>query len=241
MEIVEDEPVSMAAPDTHDVMLELVGQHLAEAGRVLELGAGQGAFARRLAESGHQVVAVDASSTLWRATEIPLKIADLDTCFADALGAECKAFDAVVAIEIIEHLENPFQFVRQCALLLRPGGLLFLSSPNVESGRSHLTFLYTGRLAGFGAYETVRPAHITPLFRWKLDMVLAESGFQEIDERFTPTVYATGTNIKGQIAGVVGRVFGRLLKGGTGGDGRLLVARLRETDATNSPTADVQR
>lgn len=89
-------------------------------------------------------------------------------------------------------------------------------------------FLYSGRLNAFGEYETVRPAHITPIFKWKLKMILDESNFETVYETFNRMRYDTGSNLKGKIAAVVGRVLEPFLKGETGGEGRILVAELKQ-------------
>ena len=47
---------------------------------------------------------------------------------AGALGD--RRFDAIVAGEVIEHLETPYRFLRHCCQALRPGGRLVLSTPN---------------------------------------------------------------------------------------------------------------
>ena len=215
----------MAGVGTHEVVLDLVKRFLPEKARIADLAAGEGAFSIWLRDLGHEVEAVDASSERWKVDSIPVRIADLDSEFATELTAAGGKFDAVVAIEIIEHLENPFRFVRECSKLLKPGGLLFLTTPNVEAVSSRLIFLYTGRLKSFGAYETVRPAHITPIFKWKLDMILDEAGFEVVHEGFNRTVYATGTNLKGKIAAVFGKIIEPALKGEKGGEGRIIVAK----------------
>jgi len=221
------EPASMAGVGTHEVVLDLFSKFVPEPAKVADLAAGEGAFSVKLKEMGHDVRAIDASSDNWKVPEIPLEIRDLDSDFADSVVEKHGQFDVVVAIEIIEHLENPFRFVRECARLLKPGGLLFLTTPNVEAVNSRLIFLYTGRLNAFGAYETVRPAHITPIFKWKLEMILDEARFETVHECFNRYNYATGTNLKGKIASVTGRLLSPLLKGEKGGEGRIIVARLK--------------
>jgi 2-polyprenyl-3-methyl-5-hydroxy-6-metoxy-1,4-benzoquinol methylase len=220
-------PASMAGVGTHEVVYDLVRKFIRERSKVADLAAGEGAFSVKLKELGHDVRAVDFSSTNWKVPEIPLDIRDLDSEFAASVVSEHGQFDAVFAIEIIEHLENPFRFVRECARLLKPGGLLFLTTPNVEAVNSRLIFLYSGRLNAFGAYETVRPAHITPIFKWKLEMILDEARFETLHECFNRVVYATGVNLKGKIAAVTGRLLSPFLKGEKGGEGRIVVARLR--------------
>jgi SAM-dependent methyltransferase len=218
----------MAGFRTHETVLDLVVKYLPEPVKVADLAAGEGAFSLKLRALGHDVRAIDFSADNWKLPEIPLELRDLDSDFGKSVVEKHGKFDAVVAIEIIEHLENPFRFVRQCAELLKDGGLLFLTTPNVEAVHSRLIFLYSGRLSSFGAYETVRPAHITPIFKWKLDMILDEAGFKAIHEGFNRYVYATGINLKGKIAAVAGRLIAPLLKGEKGGEGRIIVARLEK-------------
>lgn len=220
-------PASMAGIGTHEIVLELIRKYFAKPVRMADLAAGEGAFSIKLKELGHEVVAIDASSENWKAPEIELKIQNLDSEFAEKILSNDNKFDAVIAIEIIEHLENPFRFARECAKLLKKGGLLFLTTPNVEAVYSRLIFLYTGRLNSFGEYETVRPAHITPIFKWKLDMLLAEAGFDIIEEDFNPQVFAEGTNLKIKISGFIAKILNPFVKGEKGGESRIIIARLK--------------
>jgi SAM-dependent methyltransferase len=220
-------PASMAGEGTHELVLDLFRRFVPEPASVVDLAAGEGAFSMRLRDLGHDVRAVDVSSDHWKVPDIPVAIADLDTEFAASLSSEVGKFDAAVAIEIIEHLENPFRFVRECAKILKPGGLLFLTTPNVEAMNSRLMFLYTGRLNGFGAYETVRPAHITPIFKWKLDMMLAEAGFAIVSESYNRVAFGTSRlNLKPKITSLIGKLLSPIVKGEKGGEGRIVVARL---------------
>jgi hypothetical protein len=87
-------------------------------------------------------------------------------------------------------------------------------------------FLYTGRLSGFGAYETVRPAHITPIFKWKLDMILDEAGFEILHESYNHVLPVSNGRIKPTIAAIVGKLLTPIVKGDKGDEGRIVVARL---------------
>src|SRR5678815_326189 len=125
-------PASMAGVGTHEVVRDLFEKFVSAPAKVVDLAAGQGAFSLVLQRLGHDVTAVDFSRENWKATNIPLELRDLDSEFAASIIAEHGKFDAVAAIEIVEHLENPFRFIRQCAELLKPNGLMFLTTPNVE-------------------------------------------------------------------------------------------------------------
>lgn len=222
-----DGPLAMARTGLHDRVIELVKEHFPEKARIADLAAGQGAFSVRLRDLGHEITAIDGFSEAWKVPDIELKIQNLDGEFAAEIVADDNKYDAVIAIEIIEHLENPFRFARECAKLLKPGGLLFLTSPNVESVYSRIIFFYTGRLNSFGAYETVRPAHITPIFKWKLDMLLDEAGFTAIHEEFDEEIFVTGTNLKVRLSAKIAKLIAPLVKGSKGGNGRIVVAKLK--------------
>ena len=53
-------------------------------------------------------------------------------------------FDAVFSTEGIEHLENHFSFLREVSRILKPGGLLVLTTPNITALRSRVRFFGSG-------------------------------------------------------------------------------------------------
>ncbi len=220
-------PESMAAIGTHDRVLALLKEHLQPSMNVVDLAAGQGAFSQRLAELGMEVTAVDADPANWKVKELELITADLDSEFSSQLTSKGQKFDLAVAIEIIEHLENPFRFVRECSKILNKNGLLLLTTPNVESMYSRIVFFMTGRLYSFGAYETVRPAHITPIFHWKMEMMLKEAGFEVVTETFEKVVHLSSANFKVRAASVLAKVLSPFVGGVKGSEGRIVLARLK--------------
>jgi len=213
------------SPNIHDTVLELVNRYVEKNGEILDLGAGEGEFTRRLIAANYNAHAVDGLDIHWKNPEIPLLLADLDKDFVAELSVDGKKYDAIVAIEIIEHLENPFAFLRQCAGLLKPNGLLFVTSPNVESITSRIIFLYTGRLIAFGKGETLRPAHITPLFKWKFDLGFEEAGFEYVWEGFNRISYRIGNNPHNKVGSLAARLLRHFVKGEKDGENRIIVAR----------------
>lgn len=222
------QPVSMAGIGTHESVLDLIKAYFPKSSRIADLAAGEGAFSVELKRLGHEVVAVDASDANWKVPDIDLRLCDFDREFAETVLNGGGKFDGIVAIEIIEHLENPFQFARECAKLLKPGGIMALTTPNVEAVFSRLLFLYTGRLNTFGLNETVRFAHITPIFKWKLDMLLDEAGFEVLEEFGVPLVLSDEANLKVRLTAFLSGIVSPFVKGEKGREGRIVIARLKQ-------------
>jgi SAM-dependent methyltransferase len=65
-------------------------------------------------------------------------------------------FDAVNLVEVIEHIEHQAQLIRELRRVLKPGGQVLISTPNVLNVFSRVRFLFTGFLRG-----RVRPVHYT--------------------------------------------------------------------------------
>ncbi len=74
-----------------------------------------------------------------RNSQIPLIIPNLGGDFAATVSLDREQF-MIVAIEIIEQLINPYLFLRECAKLLKPDGLLSVTLLNVELISSRITF-----------------------------------------------------------------------------------------------------
>jgi 2-polyprenyl-3-methyl-5-hydroxy-6-metoxy-1,4-benzoquinol methylase len=100
--------------------------------RVLEVGCGTAALSAALAERGAEVVASDVSLRWLALAQKRLGDAPvgLVACAAEALPFADGSFSIVAASDVIEHVEDPSRFVGEAARVLRPGGLLFLATPN---------------------------------------------------------------------------------------------------------------
>jgi len=83
-----------------------------------------------------------------------------DPEFAKHLGKE--SFDLVISIEVIEHLENPADFLRNVSRLLKPAGIAIVMTPNVEKLPARIKFLLMGKLRMMD--EKSDKTHIMPIF-----------------------------------------------------------------------------
>ena len=106
---------------------------------VLDIPCGEGAFTARLAARGLAVQAGDCQPIL-KVPNVPFTACDMN----QPLPFKAGEFDAVVCIDGIEHLERPFDFIRESRRILRVGGVLLISTPNISSLRSRWRWFLTG-------------------------------------------------------------------------------------------------
>ena len=101
---------------------------------LLDIGCGGGLLSEPMARLGANVVGADAAARNIPVAQIHAEQVGLDIDYrhttAEALVAEDRRFDVVLAMEIVEHVADPQEFLRTCADLLKPGGLLVCSTLN---------------------------------------------------------------------------------------------------------------
>jgi len=102
---------------------------------------GAAALTRALRQMGFEAVGADidqeALANLGEAFE-KVNLDDVRLPWGD------QSFDGVVSTEGIEHLENHFSFLREVHRILKPGGVLVLTTPNITSLRSRMRFFGSG-------------------------------------------------------------------------------------------------
>lgn len=167
-----------AVPVIHEHVAKVVKASLPQGASVLDLAAGSGAMCLRLKDMGMRPTGTDLVTENFRLhSEVDFFTANLNEELpADLLGR----FDCVIATELIEHLENPRHLIRQCHSMLRPGGLLIVSTPNVETSISMAQFIRTGSFRWFASAQYHRDGHITPILSTVLHQALEEPGFSDI-------------------------------------------------------------
>lgn len=166
-----------ACPKTHERVIALFREF--ERGSVLDLGAGEGALSLRLREMGFDVRAADLLPEQFKVSEIPCDPVDLNRAFPYPDGI----FDHLCGVEVIEHLENHFGFIRECHRILKPRGKLVLTTPNILNLASRMRYLCTGfyPLVPRPINETTRSPvwdHIHPITYYQLRYILHTNGFR---------------------------------------------------------------
>ena len=159
-------------------------------GRVLDYGAGTGTLARLLAETG-RFEAVLGADLMQRPNGLPEAIEWVAQDLNQPLTPAEASLDAVLSVEVIEHLENPRAVARDWFRLLKPGGRLFFSTPNADSWRSLVTLALKGHHQEFT--DENYPAHITALIGTDLKRILAEAGFEGVEIGYALTSRLLGS------------------------------------------------
>ncbi len=102
--------------------------------RILDIGCGGGVLCEPLAQLGAAVTGVDPAGTAIGVARRHAKeasiIVDYRCDTIEALARAGEQFDAVLAMEVVEHVAHIGDFLDRCAHLVRPGGLLILSTIN---------------------------------------------------------------------------------------------------------------
>jgi 2-polyprenyl-6-hydroxyphenyl methylase/3-demethylubiquinone-9 3-methyltransferase len=119
--------------DINPVRLAYVKQHLnLKDCEILDLGCGGGILSESLALAGAKVTGVDIEQKLIEVASYHAKSQALDINYlaANIEDFQHPGFDAIVCMEMLEHVDDPAKMIAQCHRLLKPGGYLFLSTIN---------------------------------------------------------------------------------------------------------------
>lgn len=100
-------------------------------GNLLEVGAGNGYFLEIAQEKKWNIHGTEVSENC--IDKCIKKEIQLDKGQLSELKYPDNHFDVIVAIELIEHLIDPKKFVQECYRILRPGGLMYVTTPNFNS------------------------------------------------------------------------------------------------------------
>ena len=102
--------------------------------RFLDIGCGGGLLCEPIARLGAQVVGVDAAEKNIKTASVHAAEQGLDIDYrastAEDLAAAGETFDVILNMEVIEHVADPAAFAKDCAGMVKPGGLMFVATLN---------------------------------------------------------------------------------------------------------------
>ena len=153
--------------------------------RLLDIGSGGGLLSEPLARIGAQVVGVDPAAKNIAAARLHAEenevAVDYRVGTAEILADAGERFDVVLAMEVVEHVTDANLFVRRCAEMVRPGGLMTLATLNRTLKSFALAIVGAEYILGWLPRGTHRwDRFVTPN---ELEIALELAGLRVIDER----------------------------------------------------------
>ena len=128
----------------------------------LEIGVGTGRFATFL----NIKLGIEPSKTMAQlARKRGVKVIE---AVAEDIPFNDESFDICFSVEVIERLNNPQNIINEAQRVLKPGGMLFLITPNVHSIAQKLRFLFSDEIYWFRDKDHKGLGHTHPIFDWLL-------------------------------------------------------------------------
>ena len=161
-----------------------------EKGKILDLGCGDGKTGKRLFDLGFAVEACDMDSDRF---EFHKQIKFSKGNLNNSLPYPDNTFDYVIFMEVIEHIYNPGFVISEISRVLKKGGRLILSTPNILNIGSRCRFFIEGSFDFFREptldFSKCFPAaiqnmHVIPWRYQELEYLLAQSSL-EVTRFFT--------------------------------------------------------
>jgi SAM-dependent methyltransferase len=215
-------------------LVDLVAQHV-PSGRLLEVGCGHGLLLDEARRHGYEVEGLELSRAAVlhcrEALGLPVRQVPVQDPSLDE-----ERFDAILLVDVLEHLDDPVATLERCAELLVPGGALLVATPDPASR--------TATLAG-GRWWGYLPAHVCLIPRMTLRELITGNGLVLAEDvplvrSFSPSYWLEGLAERGGRVGALlrrlaARVPERAMLSLSLGDERVMLARKVEARTPARP------
>ena len=153
--------------------------------RCLDIGAGSGDLLSLLRQTwpAMQAEACDYHIERFALRDVPITQLDLNT---QPLHYPDASFDLVTCSEVLEHVENYRAVLREIRRVLKPGGLMVVTTPNVLNMKSRLRYLVCGFANLFGPLPVknqdrfATSGHVTPIPYFYLAHAMLDCDFRDL-------------------------------------------------------------
>jgi 2-polyprenyl-6-hydroxyphenyl methylase/3-demethylubiquinone-9 3-methyltransferase len=175
-----DDPIALVRAQTQleaPWILSEIRRNIGYTAKVLVLGCGPGFLSNELVKAGHNVTAVDFSTTIIKAAAFRDPTHRVSYMQADLykLPFPSEAYDVVTGMDLLEHLSNPQKFLHEASRVLHPGGLFFFNSHS----KNFLSYLISVKGPEWFIKNTPKNRRTYALFSnpKKLELLLDEAAF----------------------------------------------------------------
>lgn len=156
-------------------------ERVAGTGRLLDVGCGPGVLLS-VAKGKWECVGVEVSRPAAGEARKRFGLEVVEGTLEEA-RFPADSFDAVTLVDVIEHLPDPAGTLREVNRILKPGGVLFVLTPNIDAPVARLM----GRW-----WWGFRPAHLTYFSRKTMGRMLAETGFEPLTSWYCGRTFSLG-------------------------------------------------
>lgn len=151
---------------------------------VCDVGSGFGFFLDEAKKRGYKVVGIEPSKPLARNSTKKFKLSIFPGTLTEYHKSEKKQYDIVTCIHVIEHVRNPKQFIASLLQLVKPGGLLYLETPNSDS---HLLYAEKDNYTFL-----IPPDHLWLFSNKSIDMLLPKKYYIEKTRTYSHSEHLMG-------------------------------------------------
>ena len=161
MATASDHPIALLRAENR-LRNPWICSHLPSRVKILDMGCGAGFSTHAMARQGHEVVGVDLSEESLEVARKMDATGQIHYIMADVAKVPLpeRSFDAVSAMDLLEHVENPEAVIQEASRLLKPGGLFFFHTFN----RTLLSWIVVIKGVEWCVKNTPPQMHVLRLF-----------------------------------------------------------------------------
>ena len=130
--------VTLSRTGTHEKIIRFLQNQ--KRGKLLDVPTGSGVLSAKLSDLGFECSCCDINADGFKAYDLEFRVGDLN----GKIPFETDSFDYITCIDGLEHLENPYNAMREFKRILKKGGKLIISIPNYLNVERRMKFLLTG-------------------------------------------------------------------------------------------------